>query len=104
MRHKNIMSEGMPDRIEFRMLDHSNVGDDVVSFKLEDGTIVKVKVTLERAGIATNYCNPDGTPHYAVNTSVKLYIIPHDRRFTMPKGQIAGMGSDPKNSTPSHIA
>lgn len=53
------------------MLDYSVVdNDDTVSFKLEDCTIVKVKVGIERVGVATNYRNPDGSPHYAVNTSV----------------------------------
>ena len=36
--------------------------NEFVSFKLEDGTIVKVKVDLDRVGIATNFNNPDGTP------------------------------------------
>jgi len=78
------------ERIEFRMLDFAAVGDDTVSFKLEDGTVVRVKVSLERVGVATNYRNPDGTAHYAVNTAVKLYIIPHDKKFTMPKSQVSG--------------
>lgn len=95
------MAEGK-DRIEFRMLDHESVGDDTVTFKLEDGTVVKVKVSLERVGIATNYKNPDGTSHYAVSTTAKVYIIPHDRRFTMPKGKVAGGQQD--RPSPSHIA
>ncbi len=95
------MAEGK-DRIEFRMLDHESVGDDTVTFKLEDGTMVKVKVSLERVGVATNYKNPDGTPHYAVNTAAKVYIIPHDRRFTMPKNKLAGASQD--RPSPSHIA
>jgi hypothetical protein len=90
------------DRIEFKMLDHEGIGDDTVSFKLEDGTIVKVKVSLERVGIATNYKNPDGTPHYAVNSAVKVYIIPADKRFTMPKNQVSGAAQE--RPSPSHIA
>ena len=64
------MSE-TPNKIEFKMLDHKRLENDFVSFKLEDETIVKVKVDLDRVGIATNFTNPDGTPHYAINTSVK---------------------------------
>ncbi len=95
------MTEGrLPDKIEFKMLDYESAGDDTVTFKLEDGTIVKVKVSLERVGIATNYRNPDGTPHYAINSAVKLYVIPADRRFTMQKGQAAGAKQDRQ---PSHI-
>jgi len=100
------MSEGKPDKIEFKMLDFSAVDGDTVSFKLEDGTIVKVKVGIERVGVATNYRNPDGSLHYAVNTSVKLYVIPHDKRFTLPKSQLKGQPQqdDSKRSPPSHFA
>jgi len=79
-----------PDKIEFKMLDYSVVDNDTVSFKLEDGTIVKVRVGIERAGVATNYRNPDGSLHYAVNTSVKVYVVPYDKRFTLSKSQVKG--------------
>lgn len=103
-------TDSLPDNIEFKILDYSNAGDDTVSFKLEDGTVVKVKVGIERVGVAMNYKNPDGSPHYAVNTSVKLYIIPHDKRFTLSRAQVKGQtqeykGSPPGNARPppSHI-
>jgi hypothetical protein len=96
------MADG--DRIEFRMLDHTSVGDDTVTFRLEDGTTVKVKVSLERVGVATNYRNPDGTAHYAVNTAAKVYVIPSDKKFTMPKSQVAGNPQPDRHSQPpSHI-
>jgi hypothetical protein len=102
------MSEGKPDKIEFKMLDYSTTVDgDTVSFKLEDGTIVKVKVGIERVGVATNYRNPDGSLHYAVNTSVKVYVIPYDKRFTLSKSQIKGQSQQDdtsKRSPPSHFA
>ncbi len=93
------------DKIEFKMLDYSVEGSDTVSFKLEDGTIVKVKVGLERVGVATNYRNPDGSLHYAVNTSVKLYVIPYDKRFTLSKSQVKGNTPDRPSDrqSPSHI-
>ncbi|MEW6043838.1 MAG: hypothetical protein AB1608_06205 [Thermoproteota archaeon] len=79
------MSESK-NKIEFKMLDYERVGNDFVAFKLEDGTLVKVKVDLDRVGIATNHKNPDGTPHYAINTSVKITVIPNDRKFSVEKG------------------
>jgi hypothetical protein len=103
-------SSRKPDKIEFKMLDYSTVGSDTSSFKLEDGTIVKVKVGLERVGVATNYRNPDGSLHYAINTSVKLYVIPYDKRFTLPSSAIRGQPQppDPDSSSnkqsPSHFA
>jgi len=83
------------NKIEFKMIDYERVGNDFVSFKLDDGTLVKVKVDLDRVGLATNYTNPDGTPHYAINTSVKLSIIPSDRKFSVEKTQIKGKQSSP---------
>ncbi|MBM3905230.1 MAG: hypothetical protein FJ354_00905 [Thaumarchaeota archaeon] len=78
------MSESK-NKIDFKMLDYERVGGDFVAFKLEDGALVKVKVDLDRVGIALNHKNPDGTPHYAINTSVKISIIPNERKFSVEK-------------------
>ena len=86
-----------PDKIEFKMLEHERLENDFVSFKLEDGTIVKVKVDLDRVGIATNFTNPDGTQHYAINTSVKLSIIPKNKKFSVEKKAVKGKQSSPPN-------
>ena len=67
--------------------------------ELEDGTIVRVKVDLDRVGLATNYKNPDGTSHYAVNTSVKVFVIPQDRKFTLSKNQVNAKSTKP----PDHM-
>jgi hypothetical protein len=103
-----LMSNSNPhgeDKIEFKILDYSAVGSDTVVFKLEDQTIVKVKVSIERVGVATNYRNPDGSPHYAVNTSVKLYVVPFDKKFAIPKSQVGIQTPDMAGrETPSHIA
>ena len=82
-------------KIEFRMLDYKRIENEFVTFELEDGTIVKVKVDLDRVGIAINFTNPDGTPHYAINTSVKLSIIPSNKKFTVQKNTIKGKNSQP---------
>jgi len=52
---------------------------------------------LDRVGIATNFTNPDGTPHYAINTSVKLSITPKDKKFSVAKNSIKGKQSTPPN-------
>ncbi len=84
-----------PNKIEFKMLDFERLENEFVSFKLEDGTVVKVKVDLDRVGIATNFSNPDGTPHYVINTSVKLSVIPSNRKFSVEKTSIKGKQSSP---------
>ena len=83
------------EKIDFKLLDHERIGNEFVSFKLEDDTIVKVKVDLDRVGIATNYKNPDGTPHYAINTSVKISVIPSERKFSVEKNVVKGKSSSP---------
>ena len=88
------MSE-TPNKIDFKMLDHERLENDFVSFKLEDGTVVKVKVDLDRVGVATNFTNPDGTPHYAINTSVKLSIMPKNKKFSVEKKSVKGKQSSP---------
>jgi len=88
------MSEN-PEKIEFKMLDYKRLENDFVSFELDDGTIVKVKVDLDRVGKAINFKNPDGTPHYAINTSVKLSITPPDKKFIVEKNALKGKSSQP---------
>lgn len=77
------------------MLDYKRLENEYVSFELDDGTVVKVKVDLDRVGKAINFTNPDGTPHYAINTSVKLSIIPSDKKFTVEKTSLKGKQSSP---------
>ena len=79
--------------MEFEMLDYERLENEYVSFRLEDGTLVKVKVDLDRVGKALAYRNPDGTPHYAISTSVKMSILPPDKRFMVDK---AGTKPQPK--------
>ncbi len=82
------------EKIDFKMLDYKRLENEFVSFELEDGTIVKVKIDLDRVGKALNFKNPDGTPHYAINTSIKLSILPKDGKFTVEKTSL-------KNKRPS---
>jgi len=83
------------DKIEFRMLDYKRLENDFVSFELEDGSIVKVKVDLVRVGKAINFKNQDGTPRYTINTSVKISIIPSDRTFSIEKSSVKSKNSSP---------
>ena len=83
------MSE-KPGKIDFEMLDYKRLEHDYVSFELDDGTVVKVRVDLDRVGKAVNHRNPDGTPHYAISTAVKLSVIPPDKRFSLEKKPARG--------------
>jgi hypothetical protein len=78
------------DQIEFKWLDCRLQGNDTVIFRLEDGALVKVKVDIDRAGVATNFRNPDGTSHYNVNANLRLTVIPPDKKFTIHKSALQG--------------
>jgi len=83
------------EKIEFKILDYKRLENDFVSFELEDHSIVKVKVDLERIGKAVDFVNPDGTPRYAINTSVKVTIIPPDKKFSVEKTSLKQNKSSP---------
>ena len=90
-------------KIEFKLLDHKCVESDTVIFNLEDGAIVKVKVDLDRVGVATNFKNPDGTPRYVVNASLKIKVIPANKKFSLPKSKLM-TPSKSQIVPPNHIA
>ncbi|MHC3129531.1 MAG: hypothetical protein IBV52_05580 [Candidatus Bathyarchaeota archaeon] len=76
------------EKVEFKILDVKLVGSNTVVFRLEDGAMVKVKVDIERAAVAIDYKNPDGTPHYNIGTGLRLTIIPKDKKFYIPKSKL----------------
>ena len=71
--------------IEFKWLEAKPVGNEVVVFHLEDGTTVKARVSLDRAGVATNFKNPDGTNHYSIGANLNITIIPAKRSSQFPE-------------------
>jgi hypothetical protein len=90
------------DQVEFKWLEPKLQGNDTVVFRLEDGALVKVKVDIDRAGVATNFRNPDDTPHYNVNTNVRLTIIPPDKKFTIAKSSLQ-VPQAPKKTPPGQV-
>jgi len=81
--------ETSDEKVEFKWLDAKLVGSDTVVFRLEDGAMVKIKVDIDRAGIAINFTNPDGSPHYNINASLKVNVVPSGKKFSIPKSQLA---------------
>jgi hypothetical protein len=76
------------ENVEFRILDYKLVGNDTVVFRLEDGAIVKIKVDIGRAGVATNFKNPDGSSHYNIAANLSITVIPPEKKFSIPKSQL----------------
>lgn len=84
--------------IEFKWLDSKPVGSDTVVFKLEDGTMIKVKVYIDRVGVAVNYKNPDGSPYYKADAAVRLTFVPAKRTFKIPRSKL-NLPKQPPKST-----
>ena len=76
------------EQVEFKWLNAKLVGNDTVVFRLEDGAMVKIKVDIGRAGVATNFKNPDGTPHYNVGANLRVQVIPKSKKFYIPKSKL----------------
>ncbi len=74
--------------VEFKWLEAKPVGNDVVVFHLEDGATVKVRVILDRAGVAMSTKNPDGSDLYNFNANLQMTIVPPSKKFTIPKSQL----------------
>ncbi len=90
------------DQVEFKWLDARLQGNDTVVFRLEDGALVKIRVNVDRAGVALNYRNPDGTLHYNVSTNLNLTVIPSDKKFTVPKASLQAP-TPPKPTPPGQV-
>jgi hypothetical protein len=75
---------------------------DTIEYELEDGTKVKVRFDLVRAGVAINYLNPDGSPNYNIAGKTDITIVPTEKEFELPKSQIGAPPSEKKR--PGFIA
>lgn len=86
--------------LEFKWLEAKCTGNDTVVFRLEDGAVVKIKVDIDRAGVAIDFKSPDGTPHYNVNASLKINIIPPGKTYTVPRSQLGPFPTQPSKKPP----
>ena len=76
------------DIVEFKWLEAKPVGTDTVVFQLDDGAKVNIKVDIQRAGVAVNFKNPDGTPHYNIGAGLRITVMPPNRKFFIPRSRI----------------
>ncbi len=72
------------DQIRYKQLSAKPVGNNVVNFRLEDGTLVKIHVELARVGVAVDVKGPDGTPLYNFNIATRLEIETKDKIYYAP--------------------
>jgi hypothetical protein len=84
------------DSVEFKWLEAKPIGNQTVVFNLEDGTQVRIRVDINRAGVSINSVNPDGSPQYHFDIASNVQIVPAQRKFKLPKQQI-GLPRPEKN-------
>ena len=87
-------------KVEFKWLEAKCVGTDTVVFRLNDGATVKIKVDVDRAGVAANYTNPDGTPHYNIGASLKVNVIPTKKSYYIPRSKVKAVPSKKSPTSP----
>jgi len=76
----NNQNRDIPDETEYNMLVSKAKGPEEVIFELEDGSIIKIRVNIDRAGVST-----DGSKHYNVQASMSVNVIPADRKYKLTK-------------------
>ncbi len=74
----------MSEKIKAKLLDYELVGSDTVTFKLEDGAKMKVKVNLVKVARAIEKTE-DGTTIYQAQVNNNVTFLPKDRNVEIPK-------------------
>lgn len=92
------------DQIKFKMLSSKLVGSNVVNFRLEDETLVKVYVELGRVGVAVDRKNPDGTPIYNVNANLRFSFVTKDKTFYAPAPPVPTKSTSDKKGGQAYTA
>jgi hypothetical protein len=72
------------EQIKYKQLSVKLVGSNVVVFRLEDETLVKIHTELARVGVAVDRKNPDGTPIYNFNIASRIEVETKDKTFYAP--------------------
>ena len=76
---------GEQPQIEYKAIEAKLVGSNVVCYRLEDDTLIKVYVDVQRIGIAINQKAPDGTPIYNITANIyKIMFEPKNKIFKAP--------------------
>lgn len=92
---RDVMAE---EQIKFKLISAKLVGSNVVNFRLEDETLVKVHVEFGRVGVAVDRKNPDGTPIYNFNANLRVDFEPKDKTFYAPLPPMPTKGTNEKKA------
>ena len=72
--------------IEFEWLEAKCIGNvEPIVFRLEDGALVKIQVTIRRAG---KRIEKDKGPFYHVEPAIHIQIVPAEKKFRIPRSKL----------------
>jgi len=92
------------EHIKYKQLSAKTIGSNVVSFRLEDETLVKVHVDIARVGVAVDRKNPDGTPIYFLNPNLRFEFQTKDKTFYAPPPPAPTRSASDKKAGQSYTA
>jgi hypothetical protein len=72
------------EQIKYKIISAKLVGSNVVNFRLEDETLLKIFVDLTRVGVAIDRKSPDGSPMYNININTRVEVVPKDKTYYAP--------------------
>lgn len=101
---KVVMAMVSEEQIKFKMLSSKLVGSNVVNYRLEDGTLVKIHVDLARVGVAIDRKAPDGSPIYNFNINPRIEIEPKDKTFFAPSPPMPTRSVNAKNADTAYTS
>ena len=87
------------EQINFKQISAKLVGSNVVCFRLEDETLLKVHIDVGRIGVAIDRKSPDGTPIYNINVLPRIEIELKDKMFTAPIPSVPTLGNGKNNDS-----
>lgn len=92
------------EQIKYRQISAKLVGSNVVNYRLEDGTLVKIHIELARAGVAVDRKAPDGTPLYNFSLNPRIEIETKDKTFYAPAPPIPTQSTANKKSEQAYTS
>ncbi len=91
------------EQVKCKQLSVKLVGSDVVCFRLEDETFLKVYVSMNRVGVAVDKKNPDGTPLYIFNTGLRIEAVTKDKIFYAPPPPVPTQNTNDKQGDKAFV-
>jgi len=92
------------EQIKYRQISAKLVGSNVVNFRLEDGTLLKIHVELTRVGVAVDRKAPDGTPVYNLSINTRPEVETKDKTYFAPPPPVPTQSASDKKGDKAYTS